>query len=65
MYINYSYGCYKIEIRDLLRQRISMKDKIRTRNKRIEKHKQARETEKEALAQIEKNLDKYLSRKND
>jgi len=53
---NYKFGVWKKEIRELLRKRLSLKDKIRYHYSKIAN------IEKEQLLEVEKKLQMYLDR---
>lgn len=36
MFVDYNYGCYKKEVKVLLRKRLSLKEKLRYHEKKIE-----------------------------
>lgn len=55
-FVNYSCGAWKKEIRNLLRKRLSLKDKIRYHKSKITT------IEKELLPRVEKDLQMYLDR---
>ena len=60
---NYLFGVWKQEIRNLLKKRLKLKEKIRVHNKKIEHHNYRISIIKEGeLADIEKKLDDYLRR---
>ena len=59
---NYNYGMWKKEIRDLLREILKVKDKIRFHEKKINYHEKRIETTKTNLLEIEKKLNEYLLR---
>lgn len=52
---DYKYGCYKIEIRTLLKKRLNLRDKVRYHRYKIE------ELENQ-LSELEIELDNYLKK---
>lgn len=62
---NYNHGAYKKEIRELLRERLKLKDRIRYHQKKEFHHgTQIQIIIDEKLVEVEKKLDNYLNRKN-
>ena len=63
MFKEYSYGCWKKEIRDLIKKRANAKDRIRYHQKKIEHHEtKIKEIQNDVLKNVEADLDKYLKR---
>jgi len=56
VFVNYNVGGYRKEVRELLRKRLSLRDKIRYHHHKIS------EIEKEKLSEVEKKLQMYLDR---
>ena len=56
VFIDYQFGCFKQEIRALLRKRLFLKDKLRYHKLKI------KDFEEVELPKIEKELDKYLKK---
>ncbi len=56
----YKYGIWKKEIRELLRKRFSLKDRIRYHKNKIEYHEDKIKLVENNLIEVEKELDKYL-----
>ncbi len=58
---NYFFGAYRSEIRDLLRRRFTLLDKVRYYKKKINVHlDKIKKIESETLVNVEKELEKFL-----
>lgn len=63
MFVKYKYGAWKKEIRDLLRNRLKFKERIKFHERKIEHHQDKIKTlNSEILPEIEKKLEDYLKR---
>lgn len=60
----YCYGTNKQKIKEALRKRLSLRDRLRYHTKKIEHHqKQKAEIEQKKLPEVEKQIDSLLGRK--
>jgi hypothetical protein len=60
-FVEYKYGAFKKQIRELLRKRASLKNKIAHHKRQIDYHKDnIVEIEKKTIPEVEKELNKYL-----
>ena len=62
MFKEYSYGPFKQQIRDLLRERYKIKDRVRLHLKKIDYHNEKIILLDENLAEVEKKLNWYLEK---
>jgi len=63
VFVEYSYGTYKKEIRELLRKRLALKDKIRFYRKKIAKFEEKiNQLNTEDLVKVEEELNTFLKK---
>ena len=59
----YKYGAWKKEIRDLLRKRLQLRDRIRYHKKKLGHHQERiKVIEADTLFKVEKELERYLKK---
>jgi len=62
-FIEYKFGCWKKEIRDLLRKRLLLKEKIWRHQNKIKHHEdKIKEIKTELLPKIENDLEIFLKK---